>query len=184
MAMQKQTWSISGISVELGIDRRTLAKKLDSLEPVEVKGKSRLYHLADVIRRLDLFDKHQPTRDELEAISEQKFADEVACFFDLWAPALTQYLWEEAGQPGNIKAEHILRIVQKIWAIQLEALKNWCGLENLDLVDIPDFIEALKDPDRFELEASLLTGFGKPKAFEESDIDLSGLLSEIELSES
>jgi hypothetical protein len=37
MAMTKQLWSINALSVELGIDRRTLAKRLADLPPDEEK---------------------------------------------------------------------------------------------------------------------------------------------------
>lgn len=37
MAMSLQTWSLSGLAVELRIDRRTLAKKLRGLAPIEEK---------------------------------------------------------------------------------------------------------------------------------------------------
>ena len=37
MSMQKRTWSISGLSVELDTDRRTLAKRLQDLPPAETR---------------------------------------------------------------------------------------------------------------------------------------------------
>jgi hypothetical protein len=37
MGMTKQTYSINALAVELGMDRRTIAKALDGLRPAEVK---------------------------------------------------------------------------------------------------------------------------------------------------
>lgn len=58
MAMQPAEWSISGLSVELGIDRRTLSKQLAHVEPVRVDGRTRLYRLREVVEAL--FDARRP----------------------------------------------------------------------------------------------------------------------------
>lgn len=56
MAMTRQKWSVNGLSVELGLDRRAVAKMLDGCPYVEakvVRGRiTRLYHLSDVLRHL------------------------------------------------------------------------------------------------------------------------------------
>jgi hypothetical protein len=56
MAMQKKTWSLSGLSTELDTDRRTLARRLQDLPPAETKRiGSRIekrWHLADVLEHL------------------------------------------------------------------------------------------------------------------------------------
>jgi hypothetical protein len=56
--MQAQLWSISGLSVQLGIDRRTLAKRLEGLTPASVEergngAKVRRYKLAEVVEHLN-----------------------------------------------------------------------------------------------------------------------------------
>ena len=53
MTMQPQTYSINGLSVELGLDRRTLAKRLASVPPAAMRGKSKRWRLRDVLRALD-----------------------------------------------------------------------------------------------------------------------------------
>jgi hypothetical protein len=50
--MQPQLWTLNGLSVELGLDRRTLAKRLHGLQPVKVDGDSRKYLLRDVLEQL------------------------------------------------------------------------------------------------------------------------------------
>ena len=35
MALQRQLWSINGLSTELGTDRRTLARRLEGLKPTQ-----------------------------------------------------------------------------------------------------------------------------------------------------
>jgi len=52
MAYVAKDWSISALSVELGMDRRTLGKRMAGVEPVRVSGKSKFYRMADVVRAL------------------------------------------------------------------------------------------------------------------------------------
>lgn len=56
--MQAQLWTISGLSAQLGIDRRTLAKRLEGLTPASVETRSdgakvRRYRLAEVVEHLN-----------------------------------------------------------------------------------------------------------------------------------
>ena len=54
--MIPELWSVNRLACELAMDRRSLAKKLEGLEPVEskktAKGTDRLFRLADVIAHL------------------------------------------------------------------------------------------------------------------------------------
>ena len=52
MALKKQKWSLSGLSVELGIDRRTLAKRLDGLEPCSADKRAKYYYMESVHKHL------------------------------------------------------------------------------------------------------------------------------------
>lgn len=56
MGMQRQLWSLNALSNELGMDRRTLAKRLQSLPPSETKEydnrTEKLWHMADVVEHL------------------------------------------------------------------------------------------------------------------------------------
>ncbi len=66
MAMQKQTWTINGLSTELGMDRRTLSKRLSNLPPAEQeqqKGKTvRRWHLQNVLTHLNRRGYRQHSR--------------------------------------------------------------------------------------------------------------------------
>jgi hypothetical protein len=61
MAMQRKTWSINGLSAELGIDRRTLSRRLAGLPPAEVKRlknrEERRWYLSSVLDHLDNRDR-------------------------------------------------------------------------------------------------------------------------------
>ena len=54
MAITSQNWTISAISVELRRSKQTIAEIIDQAKilPVEVKGKSGLYKLADVVNAM------------------------------------------------------------------------------------------------------------------------------------
>lgn len=60
MAMQKQKWTISGLALELGVDRRTLGKKLHNLKPIDSSGRIKYYHLADVHKLLTTPEDDEP----------------------------------------------------------------------------------------------------------------------------
>jgi hypothetical protein len=55
--MQRQTWSINGLSAELQMDRRTLSDRLDGLPPAETKQLANRtehrWYLADVLEHLE-----------------------------------------------------------------------------------------------------------------------------------
>lgn len=48
MSMTPNLYTISGLAVEWGKDRRTVARKISNVQPAEVKGKVKYYRLADV----------------------------------------------------------------------------------------------------------------------------------------
>ena len=52
MAMQKNLWSISALAVEFGLDRRTVAQRLMSIEPTETKGRAKRYVLHDAAKAI------------------------------------------------------------------------------------------------------------------------------------
>lgn len=68
--MTPKKWSISALSVELGIDRRTLARRLEGLDPIEEKeiGRrvERTYRMRDVFRHLAAIEQ-RPTLDDERA---------------------------------------------------------------------------------------------------------------------
>lgn len=50
--MERKVWSISGLALELGIDRRTMAKTVEDLQPVRQDNRAKYYYLADAARAL------------------------------------------------------------------------------------------------------------------------------------
>jgi len=52
MSMTPKLWSISALSVELGMDRRTVAKKIAAVKPAEDGPSGKLYRLADVLQAM------------------------------------------------------------------------------------------------------------------------------------
>ena len=47
MALSQNLWSVSALSVEFGLDRRTVGQRLNNVEPAQVKGKVKKYKLQD-----------------------------------------------------------------------------------------------------------------------------------------
>ncbi|MCP4545937.1 MAG: DUF1441 family protein [bacterium] len=68
MAMQAQHWTISALSVELKMDRRTLARRLESVKPVSMKGRAHLYLMTDVFEVL--LPKEQTSDEVLDLDKE------------------------------------------------------------------------------------------------------------------
>jgi hypothetical protein len=52
MAMQRQRWSVNGLSVELGRDRRTVARYVDEVKPAGEGTHGPLYYMADAVRAI------------------------------------------------------------------------------------------------------------------------------------
>lgn len=73
MALTQQLWTISGLSTELGMDRRSLARRLDAagLEPAEEKGRSKKYRMSDVVRVLQDRDDLDLTAEKARLAKEQ-----------------------------------------------------------------------------------------------------------------
>jgi hypothetical protein len=53
MGMQPQLWSVNALSVEFGVDRRTIAKRLAHLTPAGEKNGSPVYRLIDASRAIE-----------------------------------------------------------------------------------------------------------------------------------
>lgn len=54
MAMTRQRWSVNALSTELGVDRRTIARQLDRVEPAGQGPSGPLYWLRDAVRALGM----------------------------------------------------------------------------------------------------------------------------------
>src|SRR4051812_38098842 len=47
MAYQAQEWTVNGLSVELKLDRRTVAKRLEKVTPCRTEGVAKYYRMVD-----------------------------------------------------------------------------------------------------------------------------------------
>jgi phage terminase Nu1 subunit (DNA packaging protein) len=52
MAMMQKDWTISALSVEFGMDRRTLAKRMNDVTPVRKDKKTSYYKMEDAARAI------------------------------------------------------------------------------------------------------------------------------------
>lgn len=52
MAMTAKSWSVSGLAVELKVDRRTVAAALAGVEPADEDGRGKRYFMADAVHAL------------------------------------------------------------------------------------------------------------------------------------
>jgi len=52
MGMTKNLWTVSSLAVEFGLDRRTVALRLNSIEPVQIKGRVKKYDLQDAAKAI------------------------------------------------------------------------------------------------------------------------------------
>ncbi len=52
MSYTAKHWSISALSVELAMDRRTVGKYLAGVDPVRAAGKIKFYRMADAVRAI------------------------------------------------------------------------------------------------------------------------------------
>ncbi|MDT8328524.1 MAG: hypothetical protein RQ750_14260 [Roseovarius sp.] len=69
MAMRSGLWSISAIATEFGMDRRTVAKRLEGIDPAGEKSGHSAWRLADVISALT--GRAPEQRDEIDEASDK-----------------------------------------------------------------------------------------------------------------
>ena len=101
MAMQPSTYSLNALSVELGIDRRTLAKRLADVPPAEVRGRSKRWRMQDVLKVAD--GSSPPATVGGDDHSPRQILEEMAFPMDLMIPWLCEdvvTLKEYAKQAG------------------------------------------------------------------------------------
>lgn len=110
MAMgQRQLWSINGLSVELRMDRRTLAKKLEGVPPDgEIKGHAAWY----LSTALDAIESRQAssTRPVNRARSSvlQHFLDRMHDWRDLCQGAPIHFTVEDMAEMFDVSRETVL----------------------------------------------------------------------------
>jgi hypothetical protein len=90
MGMVRQLWSISSLSIELGIDRRTLSKKLSDLRPdgdgIEGGKTVRRWHLMHALQHLQAADRATAGRARLVRARARRAELEIAALERLPAP--------------------------------------------------------------------------------------------------
>jgi hypothetical protein len=52
MSMTQNLWTVSSLSVEFGMDRRTVAQRLNGVQPVQVKGRVKKYSMHDAAKAI------------------------------------------------------------------------------------------------------------------------------------
>lgn len=99
MALQAQEWTISGLSVELGIDRRTIGKKIAGVQPVRTDKKSKYYRMIDIVEALYLdpdtssdlnkertrLTKAQADKTELDVAEQKGRLVDIHRMSEIWA---------------------------------------------------------------------------------------------------
>lgn len=50
--MTKNLWTVSSLAVEFGLDRRTVAQRLNNIQPVEIKGRVKKYDMQDAAKAI------------------------------------------------------------------------------------------------------------------------------------
>jgi hypothetical protein len=76
MTDQPRTWSIDAAAAELGRDRRTVAAACRELEPAEIVGGKRRFHLAAIVEALGARAALRGPSPALEAAQARKLAAE------------------------------------------------------------------------------------------------------------
>ena len=73
MAMIPKDWTISGLSVELGISRRTIAKRIAGVPAVAENGRGKFYRMCDVIPAI--YRLNNSDDDALDGSQEKALLD-------------------------------------------------------------------------------------------------------------
>ena len=111
MAMTRQGWSISGLAVELGRDRRFISKLVEDLEPIGRKGKADLYAMSDV------FASAQGRNGDLDATQEKARRDKEAADKLEMENAKTRGELISGSEIGELIKDHILRARAKLMVL-------------------------------------------------------------------
>jgi hypothetical protein len=129
MSMQPQQWSLSALAVELGIDRRTLAQRLQGVRPVTQKRVGqrieKRWYLRDVLPYLDgsasSIDTHEDLKAEAkEMLKTWTYHDLIPVVIDspYFVRILTGFLRQEIGLSKR-QCVQVYRIAASalLWAI-------------------------------------------------------------------
>jgi len=64
MGMTRKAWSVNGLAVELCVDRRTIARRLETVIPAGSGPNGPLYWLSDCVRALHGGRAYRPTQED------------------------------------------------------------------------------------------------------------------------
>lgn len=119
MALQKQLWTINGLSTELGHTRRSLAKWLQGLPPKKIDGKVKYWELADVIEHLSY---RRGSSNPSSSTQENHCL--FRAFHDLTLSYFTFWLYEEMAQAFSgllvemkVPEKKNLEICKQLWEL-------------------------------------------------------------------
>ncbi|MGH2360426.1 MAG: hypothetical protein ACRDGM_07780 [bacterium] len=139
MSMTKRVWSVNALSVELDLDRRIIAKRLNGLKPAKVEGQCRLYYLSDVLSALN-FSGSELAEAQLPKIVDATVQDLVGyaklfvlSLHDRALPILGALLKERAGWP----AARCWEFVGHYFAVLLHLLEE--DLRSEVVIDVERF---------------------------------------------
>jgi hypothetical protein len=70
----KRQWTVSGLAVELDKDRRTISRVIGDagIEPVKIEGRSKLYHMIDVVDALNKSSRLDLSQERAMLAQEQR----------------------------------------------------------------------------------------------------------------
>lgn len=116
MMEQPRAWSVSGLAVELGRDRRTIARALEGLEPAgHGKGGELLFRLAPVAKAL-ADAEHERLRDELARLRRKNSQNGGG------AAHLQDYLLENRGPLHTLTGAQLMEMFEWRWEDMLELI--------------------------------------------------------------
>jgi hypothetical protein len=162
MALAEQLWSLNALSTELGIDRRTLGKKLADLPPAEqTHHKTRVekkWHLKDVVAHLGRPKSRRssqpaPSIEDLE--NDPKLLAETTKMLQKFVgaelfpklcdcPAFSGFIVNAVIDEFGLSAKQGLRIYQLVCLAIIIGICDGFSDENMDF-QMPEFFEALRD---------------------------------------
>lgn len=144
MSMQRGKWSISALSVELGLDRRTIAKRLEGLRPVSIENGVKYYRLDEAIKRLKIGPGKQEDNEHVTRFKDFIF-EFVPEFYGELAPKLTIIVKDRSGLPSS----EVFRIFEEGFAAVYGVLGKALNEDPLNLkMKYPSFLAELQDPQR------------------------------------
>lgn len=169
--MTPRRWTISALSVELGIDRRTLARRLEGLDPIEEKvvgqRTERTYRMRDVFKHLSALEQRPSLDDErrkLTILQQERLRIEIEAkqgsLIDL------QVAREEWGDACR-------NIRQRLLAIPSRVAPLMAGLDAPSARDIldSDIRRCLVDLARGDLTARVLPGQSQDAGAQAAELD-------------